>query len=158
MKNYLVLIATVLITTIANAQTDFSGAWAEPRLEMMDGIQYSNAVPKLLTVIQTTDSIKIIRVEVGAETGFTQVLALDGKTVSGVGKSSKRTVQYTATWGPGKKILTIKTVYSYAGKPAEPEYSNTELWEMVAGDLVITKISDAAVTDDWTIKAIYKRQ
>ena len=49
-------------------------------------------------------------------------------------------------------------IISFPDKPAEVEYKNTEVWTLEDGNLLITKNSDATVTDDWTIKAVYTKQ
>ena len=61
MNKYLVtILAIVLTTSFTRAQqTNFSGSWASPELEMISGIQYSNAVPSQIKVTQTKDSIKL---------------------------------------------------------------------------------------------------
>jgi hypothetical protein len=161
MKKQLVTIALIVVATFAHAQkVNFSGNWKEPELEMIDGIQYANAVPKKITVTQTKDSIKVVSIEVGDEAvPITQTFALNGKTISMVGKKSGRTFTSTTTWGSDSKTLSIVTTYSYANKPDAVEYKNTEVWSITAnGDLLITKTSDATETDDWTIKATYKKQ
>lgn len=159
MKKITLSLVAVLLTTIVMAQTNFSGSWKEPQLEMIDGIQYANAMPKQIDVVQTKDSIKITSLENAEDAKpFTQTFALNGKTNSRIGKTSKRTITTSATWSADKKTLTIVTIYSYAEKPAEAEYTNTEVWSKNEdGQLMITKKSDAAVTDDWTIKATYSK-
>lgn len=159
MKKIMLSVFAVCISSLLFAQTNFSGSWKEPNLEMIDGIQYANAMPKQMDVVQTKDSIKITSFE-NAEnaTPFTQSFALKGKASSRVGKTSKRTITTSATWSADKKTLTFVTIYSYAEKPTEAEYTNTEVWALNEnGQLIITKTSDAAVTDDWTIKATYSK-
>jgi hypothetical protein len=163
MKKYLLaLLAIVLVANITKAQpTNFSGTWTNPNLEMISGIQYANAVPKQITVTQTKDSIKLETVSAGndGDVTSTQTIALNGKQVTRVGKTSKRTIQTSATWSNNGKTLTFITTISYADKPKEAEYKNTEVWELTAdGTLIITKTSDATVTDDWTIKAEYSKE
>lgn len=159
MKKITLSLFAITVTTIVMAQTNFSGSWKEPQLEMIDGKQYSNAMPKQLDVVQTKDSIKITSLENAEDAKpFTQTFALNGKTNSRIGKTSKRTITTSATWSADKKTLTIVTIYSYAEKPAEAECTNPEVWtKSEDGQLVITKTSDAAVTDDWTIKATYSK-
>lgn len=154
--------AAMLLALYTNAQqTNFSGSYSEPELEMIDGIQYSNAVPTKIKVSQTKDSIKLERTSVGTDGDVTstETISLNGKEVSRVGKTTKRTIRNSATWSKDGKTLTLVTIYSYAEKPDEAEYKNTEVWELSGdGRLIITKTSDATVTDDWTIKAIYNKQ
>lgn len=160
MKRVLMSVSILFATTVVvNAQTNFSGSWAEPQLEMISGKQYSNAVPKSIKVTQTKDSIKLEKVSANGEADITTVetVALNGKPITRVGKTSKRSIQMSATWSSDKKTLTIITIYSYPEKPTEAEYKNTEVWELNDGALVITKTSDATVTDDWTIKATYSK-
>jgi len=159
MKKITFSLLTMFITSIGMAQTNFSGIWKEPQLEMINGIQYANAMPKQIDIVQTKDSIKITSLENAADAkSFTQSFALNGKVSSRIGKTSKRTITTSATWSADKKTLTILTIYSYAEKPSEAEYTNTEVWtKSEDGQLVITKTSDAAVTDDWTIKATYSK-
>jgi hypothetical protein len=161
MKKQILAICIIASAAIANAQkVNFSGSWKEPELEMIDGIQYANAVPKEIKVTQTKDSLKVISIEIGENAlPSTQTYALNGKTITIVGKKSGRTFTSTATWSSDGKILTIITTYSYANKPDAIEYKNTEVWSLpAAGELLITKTSDATETDDWTIKATYRKQ
>jgi hypothetical protein len=159
MKKSILFLALIAGYAI-NAQTNFSGTWGEPQLEMVSGKQYSNAVPKQIMVTQTNDSLIVTSLENTADaTPITQRFSLNGKPSSRVGKTSKRTIVSTANWSSDKKTLTIVTAYSFAEKPAETEYKNTEVWELNSeGSLFITKTSDATLTDDWTIKATYNKQ
>lgn len=139
----IVLLLTANITQAQ--QSNFSGSWFNPNLEMIPGIQYSNAVPKQIKVTQTKDSLKLERTSAGSDGDVTVVetIPLNGKTVTRVGKTSKRTINNIATWSKDGKTLTIIS----------------EVWELSAnGTLVITKTSDATVTDDWTIKAEYSKE
>jgi len=162
MNKLLGFFTAVLLANSAGAQkVNFAGVWTNPKLEMISGIQYSNAVPKEIKVTQTKDSLKLERTSAGNDgdvTG-TETISLNGKPLARVSKTSKRTVTTSATWSTDKKTLTINTTYSYAEKPAEAEYKNTEVWELSPeGTLLITKTSDAAVTDDWKIKAEYSKK
>jgi hypothetical protein len=158
MKSGIIILIAFIISGRVGAQTNFSGSWSDPLLEMISGIQYSNAVPSQITVVQTKDSIKITRLENEENaTPYTMTLALNGKTITYYATSSRRTINCTATLSNNGNTLTINTNFSFADKPAEVEYNNTEVWEVSAGTLIITKVSDAKITDDWTIKAIYSR-
>ncbi len=160
-KRFLTMLAIVLTTCFVNGQqTNFSGTWKNLELEMVSGIQYSNAVPTKIKITQTKDSIKLERTDVGSdgEVTSTETLSLNGKASTRVTKTSKRTISSTATWSNNGNTLTLVSIYSYAEKPKEAEYTNTEVWELSSdGMLTITKTSDAAVTDDWTIKAFYSK-
>ncbi|MEP7374560.1 MAG: hypothetical protein ABI675_14295 [Chitinophagaceae bacterium] len=158
-KHLMISLAVALTAITTQAQkANFSGTWSEPELEMISGKQYSNAVPKEITVTQTKDSIKIERTEID-DSKITETIALNGKTTSRMGRTSKRTIRTTATLTNNGNTLTLVTIFSYADKPDEAEYKNTEVWELSAdGMLIIEKTSDATVTDDWTIKAIYNKQ
>lgn len=153
--------AVFLITTnYMNAQSNFSGTWSDPDLKVIDGIQYSNAMPKQIKVTQTKDSIKLERTTVGNDGDITvaETFPLNGKKVIRITKTSKRTITTTAIWSNDGKKLTIVSTYSYSEKPADIEYKNTEAWSLSdEGSLTITKISDATVTDDWTIEGRYSR-
>ncbi|HLG41589.1 MAG TPA: hypothetical protein VI461_18050 [Chitinophagaceae bacterium] len=159
MKKYLTSFFVIgLLTGLANAQqTNFSGNWIEPELEMLAGIRYSNAVPKGITVTQTKDSIKIMSLEVD-DNNFTQTIALNGETALRIGKTSKRTIRTKANWSNNGRTLTIVTTYGYVDNPDKAEYTNIEVWNLsLDGNLVIEKTSDADVTDDWIIKATYSK-
>jgi len=159
MKRKLAFIIILFISGAAGAQTNFSGSWGEPQLEMISGIQYSNAVPNEVTVVQTKDSIRITRLENEENAKpYTITLALNGKAFSYIGANSKRTINFTANLSNNGNTLTITSTFSFPDKPGEVEYKNTEVWESSGGALTITKVSDATLTDDWTIKAIYTRQ
>jgi hypothetical protein len=159
MKSRLAFIIALFISGVASAQTNFSGTWSEPQLEMISGIQYSNAVPTQMMVVQTKDSIKITKLEnEDNATPYTMTLALNGKAVTYFATNSKRTINFTATLSNNGNTLTINTSFSFADTPTEVEYNNTEVWESSGGTLTITKVSDATLTDDWTIKATYSRQ
>ncbi|MEP7375709.1 MAG: hypothetical protein ABI675_20090 [Chitinophagaceae bacterium] len=155
-------LAILMATTILQAQQkiNFSGSWDQPELEMVSGIQYSNAVPSKISITQTKDSIKLERTSPGndGDVTITETIALNGRQTIRLGKTSKRTITTSATWSKEGQTLTLVTIYSYAGKPNEAEYTNTEVLELTPdGALLITKTSDAAVTDDWTIKGIYQK-
>jgi hypothetical protein len=159
-KKILAALILLITTNYMYAQTNFSGTWSEPELEMVDGIQYSNALPNLIKVIQTKDSIMLERTTIANDgnTTATETFPLNGKKVIRVTKTSKRTITTTATWSDGGKVLTIISIYSYSEKPTEIEYKNTEIWTRSdEGSLMIVKTSDATVTDDWTIKGTYQK-
>jgi hypothetical protein len=159
MKRNLAFIIILFISGAAGAQTNFSGSWGEPQLEMISGIQYSNAVPNQVTVFQTKDSIRITRLENEENAkSYTITLALNGKAFSYIGTNSKRTINFTANLSNNGNTLTITSTFSFSDKPGEVEYKNIEVWEYSGRTLTITKVSDATLTDDWTIKAIYTRQ
>jgi hypothetical protein len=159
MKSKFAFIIALLISGLVSAQTNFNGSWGEPELEMIEGIQYSNAVPKQMTIVQTKDSIKITKLENEDNASpYTLTLALNGKSVTYFATTSKRTINFTASLTNNGNTLKINYTFSFPDKPDEVEYNNTEVWEFSGGTLTITKTSDATLTDDWTIKAIYSRQ
>lgn len=153
-------LAIVLSIGFIQAQKpNFSGTWNNPELEIISGIQYSNAMPAKIVIVQTKDSIKLERTSVESDGNVTntETITLNGKQSIRISKS-KRTIRTSATWNDRGTILTFFTTYSYADKPEEIEYKNTEKWELSPeGTLIIEKFSDASVTDDWTIKAIFKK-
>ena len=159
-KNLLAIILLLTAGFTSAQQSNFSGNWDNPELEMISGKQYSNAMPKEIKVTQTKDSIKLEKVSVdgNGDITTTETIALNGKKASRIGKTSKRTISSSGTWSKDGQKLTLLIIYSYAEKPGEVEYTNTEAWELSSdGRLTITKTSDAAVTDDWTIKAVYNK-
>jgi len=159
-KTIIAITSSLLITNASNAQTNFSGTWSDPELEMISGIQYSNAVPKQIKVTQSKDSLKLESISAGNDGDVTNTttIALNGKQSSRISKTSGRTIRTTATWNDRGTTLTILTLYSYANNPHKAEFTNTEVWELSDdGNLKIVKTSDADVTDDWTIKGIYKK-
>jgi hypothetical protein len=82
---------------------------------------------------------------------------MNGKQVV-ITTSSNRQKTSSISLDKGKWKATLTTTYSYEEKPREIEFKNTEEWDLNPdGTLTITKTSDAAVTDDWTIKAVFKK-
>jgi hypothetical protein len=142
-----------------NAQ-NFSGHYTLQSKEMIDGKEYLNAIAQEITVTQTKDSIKIVRVTpAGGDqtTTSTETLPINGKQVITT-TSSKRKKVVSVSFDKNKGVATIIGTFSYADKPEEIEFKNTEVWALDPdGTLTITKTSDAAVTDDWTIKAVFKK-
>jgi hypothetical protein len=158
-KQLLVFAASVCIGFVVKAQ-NFSGHYTQESKEMVDGKEYLNAIAQELTITQTKDSIKIVRVTPAGNdqtTTSTETLPLNGKQII-VTTSSKRKRVSFITIDKEKSTATITSTYSYADKPDEIEFKNTEVWDLDAdGTLTITKTSDATVTDDWTIKAVFKK-
>jgi hypothetical protein len=143
----------------AKAQS-FAGHYALHSKEMIDGKEYLNAIAQELTVTQTKDSIKIVRVTpAGGDktTTATEILPVNGKQLITT-TSSKRKRTSSISFDKDKGTAIITSTYSYADKPEEIEFKNTEIWALDPdGTLTVTKTSDASVTDDWTIKAVFKK-
>lgn len=159
-KQLLALTLSLFLAFVLNAQ-NLSGHYTLQSKEMLDGKEYVNAIAQDITVTQTKDSIKIVRITpAGGEktTTSTETLPLNGKQVI-ITTSSKRKKVSSLSFDKTKNTATITTTFSYADKPEETEFKNTEVWSIANdGTLTITKTSDAAVTDDWTIKAIFKKR
>jgi hypothetical protein len=160
MKKQLLVLVVALTTAFALNAQNFSGHYIQQSKEMIDGKQYLNAIAQEITVTQTKDSIKIIRVTpAGGEktTTSTETLPMNGKQLI-ITTSSKRNRVSSISFDKDKATATIVSTYSYADKPEEVEFKNTEVWSLDPdGTLTITKTSDATVTDDWTIKAVFKK-
>ena len=158
MKKFLFSIAfTLTIITVTQAQ-NFSGHYTIDSKEMIDGIEYLNAIAQEITVTQTKDSITITRVTPAGNdqtTTSTVALPLNGKVMASNAGNRKRTA--VISFDKAKNTATIISTYSYEGKD-DVQFKNTEIWELSAdGTLTIIKTSDATETDDWTIKAIFKK-
>src|SRR5687767_7388496 len=107
-KNLLTILAIVLTISFTHAQqTNFSGSYGEPELEMINGIQYSNAVATKIKVTQNKESIKLERTSAGTDGDVTntETIALNGKESTRLGKSSKRTIRNSANWSKDRKTL-----------------------------------------------------
>jgi|GEM_PF-4722561 len=158
-KQGYILIAALILTTVLHTQ-NFSGHYTIQSKEMIDGKEYLNAIAQEITVTQTKDSIKIVRITPAGDdktTTSTETLPLNGKEVITI-TSSKRRKTVFISFDKGKNMATISSVFSYPEKPDDVEFKNTEIWNIAEdGTLTITKTSDATVTDDWTIKAVYKK-
>ncbi|MEP7376006.1 MAG: hypothetical protein ABI675_21600 [Chitinophagaceae bacterium] len=101
---------------------------------MINGKEYLNAIAQELTITQTGDSIKIMRVTPAGNdqsTTSTETLPLNGKELITL-TSSKRKKISSISFDKDKGIATIITTFSYADKPEEIEFKNTELWELNA--------------------------
>jgi hypothetical protein len=160
MKKQLLVLAVALSSAFAINAQNFSGHYTLQSKEMIDGKEYLNAIAQEITVTQTKDSIKIVRVTpAGGDqtTTSTETLPINGKQVITT-TSSKRKKVVSVSFDKNKGVATIIGTFSYADKPEEIEFKNTEVWALDPdGTLTITKTSDAAVTDDWTIKAVFKK-
>lgn len=160
MKKQLLVLLVALTTAFALKAQNFSGHYTQQSKEMINGKQYLNAIAQELTVTQTKDSIKIVRMTPaggGNTTSSTETLPLNGGQIITT-TSSKRKKVSSISFGKNKSTATVTTTFSYADQPEKIEFKNTELWDLDAdGTLTITKTSDAALTDDWTIKAVFKR-
>jgi hypothetical protein len=160
MKKQLLVLSVALIAGFAVKAQSFSGHYTIESKEMVDGKEYLNAIAQEITVTQTKDSIKIVRVTPAGEektTTSTETLPVNGKQMVTT-TSSKRKRIVSVSFDKDKGTATIISTFSYADKPEEIEFKNTEVWALDPdGTLTITKTSDAAVTDDWTIKAVFKK-
>jgi hypothetical protein len=158
-KQTIALSIALCAASIINAQ-NFSGHYTLQSKEMVDGKEYLNAIAKEITIAQTKDSFKITRITPSSgdqTTTSTESFAWNGKSLVTT-TSSKRKKTSTINFDKSTNTATITYVLSYAEKPDEVEYKNTEIWNFGAdGTLTITKTSDATVTDDWTIKAVFKK-
>ena len=160
MKKQLLAFTVALTIGYALKAQNFAGHYAIESKEMIDGREYLNAIAKELTISQTKDSIKIVRVTPAGDdktTTSTETLPLNGKEIVVI-TSSKRTRVSFIKLDKGNNTATLTSTYSYVEKPDEIEFKNTEIWNIGSdGFLTITKTSDATVTDDWTIKAVFKK-
>lgn len=158
-KQLVIILISLAITYTSNAQ-NFSGTYVIQSKEMIDGKQYANAIAQEITVTQTKDSLKIIRITPTAEgktTTSSESLALNGKKTVTV-TTAKRTRTCTVSLDKTKNIATITSLLSFPDKPDEVQFKNTEVWNIVNDTvLTVTKTSDATVTDDWTLKAVFKK-
>jgi hypothetical protein len=160
MKKQLLVLGLALAVAFTLKAQNFSGHFIQESKEMVDGKEYLNAIAQEITITQTKDSIKIVRVTPAGEektSTSSETLPVNGKQVIITTSSKRKRVSYIS-FDKDKGTATIISTYSYADKPEEIEFKNTEIWSLDPdGTLTITKTSDAAVTDDWTIKAVFKK-
>jgi hypothetical protein len=158
-KQLLAFTIALCLAFTVNAQ-NFTGHYVQQSKEMLDGIEYLNAIELEITITQTKDSIKIVRVtpDIDERTStFTETLPVKGSAVI-VTTRSKRKRTTSISFDNAKKTATIISTFSYAGNTGEIEYKNTEVWTLGDdGNISIVKTSDATETDDWTIKAVFKK-
>jgi hypothetical protein len=157
-KGFLLLAVTLSVGITMNAQ-NISGHYTIQSKETVDGNTYLNAIAQEITVMQTKDSIKIMRVTpTGSDkTTTTEVLPLNGKEIITKTPSGRQRIA-SISLNNAKNSAIITTILNYADKPGEIEFKNTEAWSIGSdGTLTIIKTSDATETDDWTIKAVFKK-
>jgi len=160
MKLQLIGLGITMALTLSATAQNFSGHYTIQSKEMLDGKEYLNAIAREITVSQTKDSIKIVRITPAGEgntTTSTESLPLNGKQIT-IATTSRRKKTSFINFDEAKKTATITSTFSYADKPEEVEFKNTEVWSAADdGSLTIVKTSDATVTDDWTIKAVFAK-
>lgn len=154
-KKLLSLTLFLSVVFITNAQ-NFSGHYTIQSKEMVKGKEYLNAIPQEITVVQTKDSIKIIQVIPGGEAA-TETLPVNGHEVITItAKKRKKTASILFDNLKGSAKITL--TFSYPDRHNLIEYLFTELWTYNNDNtLTITKTSDATETDDWTLKANFKK-
>lgn len=153
----------ILLSFIANfgvkAQS-ISGHFVIQSKEIINGKEYLNAIAKEITVIHTKDSLMITRVIPAVDnqaTTTTESIPLNGKAVVTTTTSNRKKTA-ALTFSKDSREVTIIYILSFANKPEEVEFRNTEVWTMNSdGTLTIVKTADATVTDDWTIKAVFSK-
>jgi hypothetical protein len=125
------------------------------------GKEYLNAIAKELVVTQTKDSLRITRftsIGDGKTTLSDEVFSLNGKETISMTTTKRKRIS-SINFDKNKNLATITTILSYPDKYEEAQFKNTELWSISKdGTLTIVKTSDATQTDDWTIKALFKKQ
>lgn len=158
-KTFLFLGLMMGLTAVMQAQ-DFSGQYEIERKEMVDGKEYLNAIAQSITVVQTKDSIRITRVTpAGGDQTNTSTITLPIKGQHLIKTSNERKRDYVVKMDPAKQTMIITGIISFENKSEEAEYTNTEIWTLGKdGKLTILKTSDATLTDDWTIKAIFTKK
>ena len=160
MKKQLLLLGILMSTGSLMQGQDFSGQYSIESKEMVDGQEYLNAIAQSITVKQTKDSISITRVTpAGGDNTTTSTITLPINGSHFVRTSNNRKRDYVVKMDAAKKTMIITGTISFENKPEESEYTNTEIWTLGAdGQLTILKTSDATLTDDWTIKAVFKKE
>lgn len=158
-KNIFFLGLMMTLTSVMHAQ-DFSGQYDIESKEMVDGKEYLNAIAQSITVKQTRDSISITRVTpAGGDNTTTSTITLPINGSQFVRTSNNRKRDYVVKMDAVKKTMIITGTISFENKPEEVEYTNTEIWTLGKdGGLTILKTSDATLTDDWTIKAVFTKK
>lgn len=160
MKKQILLLGILMSTGSLMQGQDFSGQYSIESKEMVDGQEYLNAIAQSITVKQTKDSISITRVTpAGGDNTTTSTITLPINGSHFVRTSNNRKRDYVVKMDAAKKTMIITGTISFENKPEEAEYTNTEIWTLgVDGQLTILKTSDATLTDDWTIKAVFKKE
>lgn len=112
----LLLSIMLLLGVAVMAQTNFSGTWELARSKSTLGEQFSMA-PVKLVLTQEANSLKMERTSEFQGNSFTQESSytLDGKESVNDGWQDMK-VKSTATWGEGKKVLTIASVMPMQGE------------------------------------------
>ena len=143
------------------AQQGINGTYVLQQKEMVSGTEYLNAIAKQITITKTKDSLIIERITPGGggnDVASREALSLDGKNLVRTTSTNRRRTSLLTVDKAGK-LLKLITIISYPEKPDEAEYKNTEEWAFGDdGTLTIVKTSDATATDDWTIRAVFKKQ
>lgn len=160
MKKKIIAFTVALTITFAIKAQNFSGHYILQSKEIINGKEYFNAIANDIDVSQNNDSIRIVRITPTSRdqnTNSIESLPISGMQVVTTTSSQRKKVSFIS-FDKEKNTATIVSTFSYANKPEDVEFKNTEIWKMnTDGTLIITKISDATVTDDWTIKGVFRK-
>ncbi|MBO9204381.1 MULTISPECIES: hypothetical protein [Niastella] len=153
-------IALLLVNTALLAQTDFSGKWQLKEKQHILGPEYANAVAKLLSVDQRSDSLIIESSSVG-ENGQDVVtrsaIALNGKQSINTSAASNRKLIRSLQWSNDKKTLTITTAFYMPGNDSEVDFTRVEVWTLENGQLKVDKKSIETRSETWEVKAVFEK-
>ena len=143
MKKLTFLLSAILFTTLAFAQSDFSGTWKLNSSKSKLGDQFSFA-PKEIIVVQKGNDMSLEKHSSFQDQDFTtnDKLTLDGKECINTGfmDSEKKS---TVVWSDDKKSLTITSKV-----PMQDETMTIiEVYKMDAGNMVIESKASSSYGD-----------
>ncbi len=157
-----VFIGLLIISSIANAQSDFSGSWILNSTEHVSGPEYANALAKQVN-IQQRDSLFVETISVGTEGKDiinAHTLSMSGTSVTYINPTSKRKIVRSLTWSEDKTKLTITSVYSMPENENKIDLTRIEIWQLSKDgmQLNIDKKSIEAKGDSWEVRGIFIKQ
>lgn len=153
----------MIINVNVFAQTaDFSGVWMIKERQMINGPEYSNALPKLITVIQNKDSLVIETINDGVDGQDVltrQTLAMNEKQWFIRNDQNKRKYGSNLKWSADKKTLIITTVIYVPENDRDVDLTRIENWTFSStGQLNINKKSIETRSENWEVRGIYDKQ
>jgi hypothetical protein len=140
------------------AQTSFTGTWELASSEHIAGPEYSNALPKKMTIRQEKDSFYIESTSMGGDGKDVTVeisYAMDGKSVTGTNAASKRKYIRTLEWSADKKSLTLTTVIYIPENDNAEDMTRVEVWTLEENKLLVHKKSIETRSETWELKGVF---
>jgi len=156
-----IILLTLLVSRV-NAQQAFNGIWTLKERTMIAGPDYANAIPKLINVSCTADSISFSRTSIGQGTDVTtsQTVSINSKPTM-FHTAGNRKANTVIVLTADKNGFTETTVYSKENSDNEPEFQTTEIWLLSADSkLTIDRKFQSLVNpeDKWEVKGVFEKQ